>query len=183
MTVSEIPPGEDGTWFFNEPGDLEDHLRVAMLRTAPRWIDTTPSPGGTYVHLGHGKKLIRGYRHLDYPEWDGNKDKLPFHDGQVDGVIMYHTLDHIDNPMHALSEIARVLRLGGVFTNVVPHYMSELAHSCLEHHHSYAIKTWFNAFSERHYEHGASADFRIGFNMVMGFEERNLVLVTQLIKK
>jgi hypothetical protein len=66
--------------------------------------------------------------------------------------------------------------------------MSTLAHECIEHKTQYGLKTFRNILSEIN---DASVDYpegrgpwgmRVGFNMVMGLEERNLVLVTQLVK-
>ena len=41
--------------------------------------------------------------------------ELPFRDGSFDGVIANHMLFHVDDRPRALSEIARVLRPGGLF--------------------------------------------------------------------
>jgi SAM-dependent methyltransferase len=181
--VSEIATGQDGNYHFDPPDDIWDHLRIAMVREWPDFIPTgRPVPGGIYLHLGHGRKWVAGYTHLEWPEWDGERDPLPYPDNSVSGIITYHTLDHIANPLNVLAEAARVLKPGGTFTNIVPHYLSELANSCLAHKSRYAIDTWRNAFSERQYSHNAPDEFQIGFNMIMGLTERNLVLVTQLIR-
>ena len=46
--------------------------------------------------------------------------RLPFDDGSFDVVIDFGTCYHIDRPESALSEIARVLAVGGLFVHETP---------------------------------------------------------------
>jgi SAM-dependent methyltransferase len=176
--------------YFGHPYSLEDHLRVAMARDVefiPTGEHGDGGKNGQFVQLGPGRKLIIGWRNLDFPEWDGDTMPLPFEDESVDGIASYHTLDHLANPIRVLAEIQRVLKDGGWFVNIVPHYASELFASDLTHKSQFATETWRSIFSTRHYDHAAVAGhtewkFRIEFNMIMGFTERNTVLVTKLVK-
>ena len=56
---------------------------------------------------------------LNYPGYDGKR--LPFEDGTVDTVYASHTLEHIDDPLEAIREWFRVLKVGGYLVLGVPH--------------------------------------------------------------
>lgn len=174
------------TW-HDHPARLEDHLRIAMVRDMEFGRTNNLSLNSKFVQLGPGNKLIRGWDNLDYPQWNGDCDPLPYGDNSVDGISSYHTLDHLERPIAVLAEIQRVLKPGGWFVNVVPHYASELWHADLTHKSQFAIETWRSIFSTRHYDHLAVEghvdwQMKIEFNMLMAYEERNAVLVTKLVK-
>jgi SAM-dependent methyltransferase len=171
----------------SHPQTLEAHFQIAMLKNM-EFGNTAPVRDGRYVQLGAGKKFIRNWVNLDYPEWDAEKMPLPFADEEVDGIASYHTLDHIKAVIPLLAEIQRVLVPGGWFVNIVPHYDSELWHSDLTHVSQFGTETWRSIFSTRHYNHDAVEGhtdwhMKIKFNMVMAVTERNAVLVTKLVKE
>ncbi len=56
---------------------------------------------------------------MDYPGYDGKT--LPFADLSQDAVHSSHCLEHIPDPINALSEWFRVLRIGGFLVLTVPH--------------------------------------------------------------
>lgn len=172
--------------WHDHPGTLASHIEIAMMKPMDFGL-TLEKPDGHYVQLGPGHKWIKDWDNLDYPDWDAEKDDLPYPDQSIDGIASYHTLDHLSNPIKVLADIQRVLKPGGWFVNVVPHYDSELWHADLTHKSQFAIDTWRNIFSTRHYDHAAvdgHTDWKlvIAFNMIMGFAERNTVLVTKLVK-
>ena len=43
-----------------------------------------------------------------------------FPEGELDAVVMYHTLEHVVHPFRMLSEVARILKPGGVLYASVP---------------------------------------------------------------
>ncbi len=55
----------------------------------------------------------------------GDATRLPFADGSFDGVITSEVLEHIQDDVAALAEMARVLRPGGVFAATVPSWLPE----------------------------------------------------------
>lgn len=184
---------------FEHPVTLWDHFDIAMVRNFALWEDTSPVRNGRYVHLSPGKKFIRSstmpvrynWDNLDYPQWDANNDPLPYEDESVNGIFTSHSMDHWAKPVKVLAEVQRVLVTGGWFVNITGHYSSEIANNCFEHRTKFAVDSWRNAFSERVYDLSNGAvegnpdngwHLRIGFNMMMGIVERNVVLVTQLIK-
>ena len=59
-----------------------------------------------------------GYVFAAYPEVDMHA--LPYKDQSFDLVIHSDTLEHIENPLHALMERSRVLKIGGSLCYPVP---------------------------------------------------------------
>lgn len=186
---------EDGVYTFPPLEDMWDHIDVAMVRIRKPWVDSySPEQEGILIQLGAGKKDIEGWASLDYPSWDAHSDnpklwRLPYDDASVAEIASYHTLDHLEPwaVVRTLREIERVLEPQGVFTNIVPHYMGQLANECIMHKSRFAVDTFRNIFSERQYSHEADGDggewkLSVGSNFIFGYTERNLVLVTQLIK-
>jgi SAM-dependent methyltransferase len=47
-------------------------------------------------------------------------ERLPFPDASIDAVTMFDVLEHVDKPDEVLSEVARVLRPGGLFHIALP---------------------------------------------------------------
>ncbi|ANW51954.1 MULTISPECIES: class I SAM-dependent methyltransferase [Burkholderia] len=63
-------------------------------------------------------RKFTGYRYCAYPEVDMHA--LPFEDGEYDLIIHSDTLEHVANPVHALSECRRVLKHRGALCFTVP---------------------------------------------------------------
>lgn len=149
----------------------EDWRRTESIQKSP-----------VILNLGAGNKHFPEAISLDYPEWDAEEDPIPHKDGSVDSILAFHFLEHIRNVKFVLQECQRVLRPGGTLNVVVPYGMSDCALQDLDHVHRFTEDTWKNTFQNPYYDKG-DWKFDIGFNMIMGLVHRNLVLVTQLIKK
>ena len=196
----------NGDTIYESPEDLFDIFDVAMRRPRVDWIELeyppfSQTPGEAndrFIQFGGENKILWGYREVNYPEWNAEDlmAPLPFETETVASIVCIHTVDHLSSAavQHWLEECERILEHQGVITIVVPHFMSTLAHECIEHKTQYGLKTWRNLLgggndvsvdyrpefpSENHWRES----LKVGFNMVMGLEERNLVQVTQLIKK
>ncbi len=198
-----IPPasGDDGAQWFAPPLDMWDHFDIAMVRNRPEFVECDEA--GPRLHLGAGRKGIEDsdgeeWVDIDYPQWDAedygtesNRARLPYDDGEVAEIACYHTLDHLtpEAVVRALAEFQRVLMPNGVVTIIVPHFMGTLWNECLFHKSRFAVDTWRNIFSERQYDHAANDagqfkwELSIGVNMIMGLNERNLILYTQLVRR
>ena len=98
-----------------------------------------PDRGARVLEIGPGAGLFLkalegdGYRHLSacdidryllldvervierFADLDLSFDKLPWEDNSFDAVCAWEVLEHLENPHHAVREIARVLTPGGVF--------------------------------------------------------------------
>lgn len=192
MTAEKLEQNSDDySTIYAAPFSAWDHIDIALVRDRNDW---RISPArGHLVQLGAGKKLIEGYDNLDYPEWDAESDLLwilPYEDGSVSEVVSYFTLDHLEPwaVVRLLREIQRVLMFGGTFACIVPHYSSQLANECIMHKSRFGVDTWRNIFSERQYDHKAEGDtgeewkLDVQVNFMYGITERNLCLVTQMVK-
>ena len=161
---------------------LQDLFLIGMDRTIP---DILPwNEKGIVLNLGCGKKKIDGAVNMDYPDWDANMDYLGFEDESVDCVHAYHFLEHIDDPIAMLRDIQRVLKVGGVCNIVVPYYTSQMQAHDLSHQHMFCEETWRNLFTAPYYTKDREGwKLRVHLNVIMGVVERNLCLVTQLVKE
>lgn len=158
-----------------------DLFRVGMARDIP---NLRPMPTGTKLNLGAGKKLIAGSIALDYPDWDADHHRIPFQDGVISGIHCYHFLEHVRQPILMLEEFQRVLRPGGVVNIVVPYYTSQMQAQDLDHKHCFCETTWDNIFANKYYKkYPVDWQFEVGTNIIIGIVERNVCLMTQLIRK
>jgi SAM-dependent methyltransferase len=83
------------------------------------------SIGGTILDIGAGKSpykeffKYKKYIKLDnhnYPDIDIIADitkKIPLKNGEIDSVVCFQVLEHVENPKKVVDEIHRVLRKGG----------------------------------------------------------------------
>jgi SAM-dependent methyltransferase len=89
-----------------------------------------------------------------YPEVDIHR--LPYADGSFDLVIHSDTLEHVDNPIHALAECRRVLRPGGALCFTIPIIVGRMSRNragLAKSHHGnpaapsddFAVRTEFGA--------------------------------------
>lgn len=152
-------------------------------REMPEWVTTqTLAPA---LHLAPGNKIISGAHEIGLPEWNGDSDRLPYDDDAFDAVWCTHFLEHLADPRPCIAEVARVLRVGGVFNIVVPHAQSLIFLQDLDHKTAFVIETWKTLLSNPYYDStgvGRPIPFRVGVNFTFAVAERNTVLVTQLIK-
>jgi SAM-dependent methyltransferase len=72
-------------------------------------------------------RRLPGYSFGAYPQVDMHN--LPYPDGTFDLVVHSDTLEHVENPAHALQECARVLKPGGSICYTVPVIVGRLSRS------------------------------------------------------
>ena len=78
------------------------------------------------LNIGAGQTYMPGFTNIDISDkadvtLDLGKDKLPFDDSSVDLIFSYHTLEHVQDYLFALSEIYRILKHGGHFLVGLPY--------------------------------------------------------------
>lgn len=136
------------------------------------------------LNLGAGNKNVAGTIPLDWPAWNAETDPIPHSDESVGGIVAYHFLEHLRDPRPVLREASRVLVFGAPMNIVVPHYMGAMAFQDLDHKSFWTCDTFRVLLDNPYYDKDNNTEFRfrIGANLVMGINERNLMLVTQLIK-
>jgi ubiquinone/menaquinone biosynthesis C-methylase UbiE len=90
------------------------------------------------IGCGKVKRGTIGLDHMPGENVDIVSDfgkELPFPDDSLDGIIMYHSLEHVVDPVGVLRECRRVLKEGGVLDIKVPHHSNVSAYQI--HHKSY----------------------------------------------
>lgn len=160
---------------------FQEFFKLGMKRDIPTIIPM--KEGGKILNLGPGYSHIPNTISLDWPEWDADTQPIPFGDETIDGIHAYHFLEHMRNPRAVLREMQRVMKVGAVANILVPYYTSSMAHQDLDHKAWFTETTWSNAFTDVNYakeHHGWR--FKVGFNVIAGIVERNLCLMTQLIR-
>ena len=123
------------------------------------------------LNLGASKTYIPGFVNIDIAPWadyslDIGKDPLPFEDNSVDVVFSFHTLEHVDDYLFALSEVFRVLKHGGRFLLGVP-YVSSTKYNLVNPYHKHHFNEFsFYFFDEARLKGSASEPNRILFKQV-----------------
>jgi 2-polyprenyl-3-methyl-5-hydroxy-6-metoxy-1,4-benzoquinol methylase len=74
-----------------------------------------------------------------------NLEDIVFAEGFFDAVVIWHVLEHIDNPISMIQETARILRPGGMLVVAVPNFGSFQAGIFRE--------SWFHLDLPRHRHH------------------------------
>jgi SAM-dependent methyltransferase len=82
---------------------------------------------------------------LGLPVAIGELSALRFPNESFDAVVMWHVLEHVADPHGTVSEVARILRPGGVFLCAVPNFGSLEAR--------FARDKWFHLDVPRHLNH------------------------------
>ena len=118
------------------------------------------------LNLGCGRDIRQGYVNVDYIAGPGvdvvadiNK-RLQWDDQSVDEVLMYHVLEHTDDPVKVMLEIHRIVRPGGVVEIKVPHRMHSDAYSI--YHRHYFDENSFNDLCQT----GGSAEIGCRFEIM-----------------
>ncbi len=160
---------------------LNEFFELGMKRELLEIVQ--PPQGELALNVGCGKSIIKGAIGIDYPEWDADKQPLPYRDSSVGCIYAFHFLEHVREPVRVLQDFQRVLVKGGVVNIVVPYYSSQIMAQDLDHKSSFSEETWKTLFRNQYYDKNeVEWKFEIGVNVIMGVVERNLSLLTQLIK-
>lgn len=166
---------------------IQGFFRVAMSRDIPALVD--PPTTKLSLNLGAGKKKVVPWDPipLDRPHWNAGWP-IPYANEHFREIHAYHFFEHLtgEQIIHVLGECQRVLITGGVINIVVPYYSSQLMALSIDHKTSFCEDTLKNLFTDDYWDYpGVPPDgwrFEIGLNVIIGVVERNLALLTQLIK-
>ena len=158
--------------------NIQKLFKTGMKRNIPDLLEDH----GYQIELGGGYHRHPGCNeYFDLPEWDTNNNIIAPQEF-VDVIHMYHFLEHINDPIELLFECQEILKSGGHINIVVPYYKSSLAIEDLDHKHQFCEDTWRNIFENSGYNRGYEWELKVHFNIIMGIQERNLCLITQLQK-
>jgi len=164
--------------------NIETFFEIGMKRS----VGIKEQSPGLVVNLGAGKSKMPGAHNLDLPSWDARFDPIPFEPETVDEIHAHHFLEHLQSShvKTMLAEAQRVLKPGGCMFITVPLWKSKLAHEDINHMTFFSIDTWKELFSSRFYDTGGNDEpwrFDVVFNMILGIDEDNLAICTQLVKQ
>lgn len=141
---------------------------------------------GEWLNLGAGNTHYPGSTSLDYPGWDGEHDDIPRMNGTVAYITAFHFFEHFTgrDAIRLLRECERVLRPGGTLTIGVPHRLGSMAYHDLDHKSFWCEDTLKTLFNTPYYDKGRETPwkFDIRFNVIAGLVERNLMVLTQLVR-
>ena len=167
----------------NAMESIQDLFEIGMARKIPKLLKCNTD---RQVNVGAGTyKTLHNTYSLDYPEWDARYKPMPYSNGVVDAIHCYHFLEHFDGEtaVKILKEFDRVLRVGGHANIVTPYYNSHLQAKCLDHKSMWNESTWDNLFNQYSYDNGSGKwNLKVHTTFIMGVEEKNLALLTQLVK-
>jgi len=163
--------------------DINEFFKLGMKRDIPI---LNPWQGQTSLNLGAGNQHIEGTIALDYPRWNAETEDIPWPCNSVDSIYAFHFLEHLPGKrvIHMLREFQRVLVVGGSANIVVPHRLSQMAYHDLDHKTFFCEETWRTLFSTPYYDKNREEPWKleVGLNIIIGLNERNLALMTQLTK-
>jgi SAM-dependent methyltransferase len=94
------------------------------------------SPGIVRINFGCGQFPMSGWTNVDI-DARAKADVLhdldcfpyPFENASADAINASHVLEHLQQPLAAVAEFARILRPGGTLTIKVPHFSRGFTHS------------------------------------------------------
>jgi SAM-dependent methyltransferase len=162
--------------------NIRETFQVGMDRQLPEFLEPPP---GIQLNLGAGNKDIPGTVRLD-ADMGWWAPRLPYKLNSVGVAYAFHFLEHLDKDtaLGLLREVERVLVPGGVFVSVTPHWSSECAFQDLDHKSFWTESTWKNLFDNPYYDGTMKRDWKLRVHscVLMGLVQRNLVVVTQLVK-
>jgi hypothetical protein len=164
------------------PTSLREVFECGMSRELPELLSF---PAGPVLNLGAGKKTIPGTVPLD-ADMGWRAPDLPVETASVAGAFAFHFFEHLskEEVLGLLRELERVMLPGGSVVTVTPHRLGALAYQDLDHKTFWTETTFHNLFDTRFYSGTMPREwkFRIHLSVVMGLVERNLVVVTQLVR-
>ncbi len=123
------------------------------------------------LNIGASVTYLPGFINIDISEkadicLDLNREKLPFEENSVDVVFSYHTLEHIENYLHVLSEIYRVLKHRGKLFLGLPYVSSTRYHLVNPYHHHNFNEYSFDFFDPEKLKGSAGEKNQIFFKKV-----------------
>jgi len=107
------------------------------------------------LNLGSGRRYDPEAVNLDVTErtspdvvHDLEQMPWPFDDGRFGRVEAIDVIEHLSDPLAAMSEIHRVTRAGALVHVVVPHFSSANAHTDLTHRGFFGYRSFDNVTGE-----------------------------------
>lgn len=120
------------------------------------------------LNIGAGQTYLPGFLNIDLDPkaditLDLGADPLPFEDDVIELVFSYHTLEHVPDLLHALSEIHRVLKHDGTLLLGLPYATSTIYHIVNPYHLHSFNEYAFDLFDSRKLKGSAVEMNRVEF--------------------
>lgn len=119
----------------NPYGDRTLFLNTRLFKTYNRISKLTTGKclSGINIDLGCGDGgfsrvcVVFGIKSkgFDYPKFDCEQDCLPYADNSVDFITMNGVIEHLYDASHILTEIKRVLKIGGLLYINTPNFQMD----------------------------------------------------------
>jgi SAM-dependent methyltransferase len=108
-------------------GAVERHRAFALLLqqelkslSPGRVLEVGPRSAFRLIFEKAGWKYLSLDIEPKFADVQGDVQNLPFSDGEFDGIICFHVLEHVPDDRKALREMRRCLKTGGVLFLAVP---------------------------------------------------------------
>jgi len=160
---------------------VQELFKLGMKRDVESILEPGP---GEVLNLGAGNTEYDWATPLDLPTWDAETMQIPRADESVSAIYAFHFLEHFHGKrtIEILRECERVLVPGGLLTVVVPHRLGAMAFQDLDHKCFWTEETWKTLLGNSYYDKHGEWKLSLRFNMIAGIAERNLCLMSQLVK-
>ncbi|WKV23260.1 methyltransferase [Pseudomonas phage APTC-PA18] len=163
--------------------DIQNLFKLGMKRDIAQLIEPDHRRA---VNLGAGNSPIPGVESLDWPNWDGASGRVPYEDGELTAVYAFHFFEHLTGAqvIDLVKDLQRAMAVGATLNVVVPFYNSNIAHQDLDHKTFFTEETWRTLFRNPFYDKNREDPWKfiIGTNVIIGVAERNLAVMSQLIR-
>jgi SAM-dependent methyltransferase len=67
---------------------------------------------------------------------------LPFRDSSIDRIHTRHTLEHVQDPLHCISELYRICKTDGFINIIVPHYSNSAYWADITHLRPFSTRSF-----------------------------------------
>lgn len=140
------------------------------------------------LHLGCGNDYKEGYVNCDVTDRvrvdkivDLEKPLTMFKDNSVSEIIIYHTLEHINNFMILMEELHRILKKDGILDIQVPYYSSKDAHQDPTHVRFFTLKTFDYFTKQSGFNYYSNARFEVVEKRLRYFIKREIKSISFLM--
>jgi SAM-dependent methyltransferase len=162
--------------------NINEFFKLGMKRDIPELIE----PGKYQLNLGCGANKLPNCENIDWPDWDAVTSNIPYPSESMDTIWAFHFFEHLtgEDAIRILKECERVLVVGGTLNIVVPHRLGMIAYQDLDHKSFWTEETIRTLVNNPYYEKNREVAWQLQVHMgvIIGIVERNLALMTQLVK-
>lgn len=150
---------EEAAWFLLP--HLQDHMRLLDLGCGPgsitaglaRYVDTVVGVDAAPAVLDESRRLVHQRQLINVEFVAATAYRLPFPDACFDAVYAHQVMQHLADPVRALTEASRVLRPGGLLA------VRDADYATMTHHpHDPLIDRWLDVYHQVARANGGEPD-------------------------